>query len=106
MGAFVSRRAGEGEKYAFFKENAADRALTKKRVKEVLSTRRFDAVHMSLGAVTLEDKQMADAFRELFFVAGKQGSLRTFDPNLRSNMIKGGSASYRKKVEGLIRSVD
>jgi len=104
--AFVSRKPGQGEKYAFFKENAADRALDRKRVKEVMATNRFDAVHMSLGAVTLEDQQMASAFQELFRTAGKHGSLRTFDPNLRSNMIKGTAGSYRKKVESLLRSID
>lgn len=104
--AFVSRKPGQGEKYAFFKENAADRALTKGKVQTCLSKNRFDAVHMSLGAVTLEDRQMAEAFGELFRIAGTQGSLRSFDPNLRSNMIKGGAKAYSKKVEGLLRSVD
>jgi fructokinase len=104
--AFVSRKPGQGEKYAFFKENAADRALTKDQVKSVLSANKFDAVHMSLGAVTLEDEQMAAAFMELFRTTGQHGSLRTFDPNLRSNMIKGGANAYREKVEGLLRHVD
>eukprot|EP00929_Paragymnodinium_shiwhaense_P019781 TRINITY_DN13377_c0_g1_i2.p1 TRINITY_DN13377_c0_g1~~TRINITY_DN13377_c0_g1_i2.p1 ORF type:complete len:412 (-),score=121.17 TRINITY_DN13377_c0_g1_i2:136-1371(-) len=104
--AFVSRVPGQGEKYAFFKENAADRALKKAYVSKVLKTNRFDAVHMSLGAVTLEDKGMAAAFEELFRTAGKQGSLRTFDPNLRSNMVKGGAPAYKKLFEGFLRHVD
>eukprot|EP00931_Biecheleriopsis_adriatica_P007439 TRINITY_DN108718_c0_g1_i1.p1 TRINITY_DN108718_c0_g1~~TRINITY_DN108718_c0_g1_i1.p1 ORF type:complete len:442 (+),score=120.94 TRINITY_DN108718_c0_g1_i1:81-1406(+) len=104
--AFVSRKPGEGERYAFFKENAADRQLTSKRVKEVLAKNRFDMVNMSLGAVTLEDKTMAAAFTELFRGAGKHGTLRTFDPNLRSNMIKGTANSYRKLIESFIRHCD
>merc|ERR1712187_854684 len=83
--AFVSRNGGMGEKYAFFKENAADRALTRSKVKQVLRESRFDGVIMSLGAITMEDKGMADAFLELFRTAGKQGALRAFDPNLRTN---------------------
>lgn len=104
--AFVSRKPGQGEKYAFFKENAADRALSRGRVRDVLQNHRFEAVHMSLGAVTLEDGEMAAAFHELYKGAGKQGALRTFDPNLRSNMIKGGAREYRRKVERLLRLVD
>lgn len=104
--AFVSRKPGQGEKYAFFKENAADRALTRKKVKDAFAANRFDAVHMSLGAVTLEDKQMADAFAEFFRAAGKHGSLRTFDPNLRSNMIKGSASSYKARIERLLKSID
>merc|ERR1719428_520761 len=46
---FVSRKPGQGEKYAFFSENAADKALTEKKVMDDLSSNRFDAVHMSLG---------------------------------------------------------
>eukprot|EP00931_Biecheleriopsis_adriatica_P030911 TRINITY_DN18163_c0_g1_i3.p1 TRINITY_DN18163_c0_g1~~TRINITY_DN18163_c0_g1_i3.p1 ORF type:complete len:315 (-),score=62.21 TRINITY_DN18163_c0_g1_i3:349-1272(-) len=89
--AFVSREPGQGEKYAFFK---------------VLKTRRFDAVHVSLGAITLEDAQMKAAFDELLRIAGEQGALRTFDPNLRSNMISKGADSYRKLIEGFLRNVD
>merc|ERR1719512_629969 len=63
--AFVSRVPGQGEKYAFFKENAADRGLTKDDVQSALATNRFDAVQVSLGAVTLEDEQMREAFMEL-----------------------------------------
>lgn len=104
--AFVSREPGQGEKYAFFKENAADRALTKEAVESALAARRFDAVHMSLGAVTLEDQQMREAFQTLFRLAGERGSLRTFDPNLRTNMITGDAASYRAAVEEFLSRVD
>lgn len=104
--AFVSRVPGQGEKYAFFKENAADRGLTTEAVQRALAAKRFDAVHMSLGAVTLEDKQMQEAFEELFKLAGQQKSLRTFDPNLRTNMIAGGAEAYRGLIERFLAQVD
>lgn len=104
--AFVSREPGKGEKYAFFKENSADRALDKARVQQVFESHRFDAVHVSLGAVTLEDVQMKEAFEELLCTSGKQGALRTFDPNLRSNMIKSGAESYRGLIEIFLQEVD
>jgi len=104
--AFVSREPGKGEKYAFFKENAADRALDKAWVRQVLDSHRFDAVHVSLGAVTLEDVQMKEAFEELLCTSGQHGALRTFDPNLRSNMIKSGAESYRSLMESFLQEVD
>merc|ERR1712157_222819 len=103
--AFVSR-TDKGEQYAFFKENAADRALDKARVQQVLAANRFDAVHVSLGAVTLEDVTMKEAFEELLCTSGKHGSLRTFDPNLRGNMIKGGAESYRGLMESFLQEID
>jgi len=104
--AFVSRSAGEGEKYAFFKENAADRQLTKAYVEKSLRNKRFRGVHMSLGAVTLEYGPCAEAFETLFRLGGKMGALRSFDPNLRPNMIKESSTKYSKKIEKLLRVVD
>eukprot|EP00419_Tripos_fusus_P008295 CAMPEP_0172671886 /NCGR_PEP_ID=MMETSP1074-20121228/11200_1 /TAXON_ID=2916 /ORGANISM="Ceratium fusus, Strain PA161109" /LENGTH=361 /DNA_ID=CAMNT_0013488999 /DNA_START=67 /DNA_END=1149 /DNA_ORIENTATION=+ len=104
--AFVSREPGKGEKYAFFKENSADRALDKACVRQALESHRFDAVHVSLGAVTLEDAQMKEAFEELLRTSGQQGALRTFDPNLRSNMIRSGAASYRDLIENFLQEVD
>lgn len=103
--AFVSRDAG-GEKYAFFKENAADRSLTKAQVAKAMNKKKFRAVHMSLGAVTLEHPKMAEAFQTFFTIAGKQGALRSFDPNIRANMIKESSTQYSKRIEKLLRSVD
>jgi fructokinase len=104
--AFVCRKPGEGEKYAFFKENAADRSLTKKHVYTALRGKRFRCIHMSLGAVTLEHAPSAEAFTALFKVGGKQGALRSFDPNLRANMISKGGKAYATKIETLLRRVD
>jgi len=105
--AFVVRAAGEGEKYAFFKENAADRALSIGDVRRACTGKRFKAVHMSLGAVTLEEEKMAKAFRQLYIRAGKDmGALRTFDPNLRPNMVASTPEKYRAKVEKLLKVVD
>lgn len=106
MLAFVKSTPGQGEKYAFFKENAAPCALTKQRVEEVFRTHRFDAVHMSLGAVTLEDSHMREVFEALFDESGRQGALRTFDPNLRGNMVKGGAAAYQVLFEAFLSRVD
>jgi len=104
--AFVCREPGEGEKYAFFKENAADRQLTKAMVVKAMLGRRFRAVHMSLGAVTLEDGSMLEAFETLFKMGKKQGALRSFDPNLRPNMITCSAKAYSEKMEKFLRNVD
>lgn len=104
--AFVSRSQGEGEKYAFFKENAADRSLTKSLVAKAVAGCRFRGMHVSLGAVTLEHGPSADAFAALFRAGGKQGALRSFDPNLRPNMIKGGAESYSRRIERFLTLVD
>mmetsp|Transcript_28038 Transcript_28038/g.70381 ORF Transcript_28038/g.70381 Transcript_28038/m.70381 type:complete len:234 (-) Transcript_28038:294-995(-) len=68
--------------------------------------RSFGAVHMSLGAVTFEDQQMADAFAELFGAAQKRGAFTSFDPNIRGPMIAGGAEAYRAKVEEFMGLVD
>jgi fructokinase len=104
--AFVSREEGKGEQYAFFKENAADRSIKKGIIAKAMYQKRFRAVHMSLGAVTLEDQQCAEAFQTFFSIAAKQGALRCFDPNIRANMIKKSGAEYSKMIEKLLRSVD
>uniref|UniRef100_A0A7R9ZY94 Carbohydrate kinase PfkB domain-containing protein n=1 Tax=Pyrodinium bahamense TaxID=73915 RepID=A0A7R9ZY94_9DINO len=104
--AFVSRSKGEGEKYAFFKENSADRSLDKRFVTKALSSRRFLGVHMSLGAVTLEHGPCAQSFRKLFQLAGTQRALRSFDPNIRSNIIKEAPAKYSERIEAFLRMVD
>lgn len=71
-----------------------------------MATHVFDAVHMSLGAITLEDAQMREAFTALFARAGQQGSVRSFDPNLRTNMISGGAESYRALFEAFLAHID
>lgn len=103
--AFVSREAG-GEKYAFFKENAADRSVTKAHVARAMKQKKYKAVHMSLGAVTLEHQKMAEAFQLFYTLAGKQNALRCFDPNIRANMITEKPSAYSKRVETILRSVD
>jgi len=39
-------------------------------------------------------------------MAAKQGALRSFDPNIRANMISAGGKVYSKQIEKLLRSVD
>eukprot|EP00971_Amphidinium_carterae_P272474 5408192-Amphidinium_carterae.1 len=104
--AFVVRSATEGEQYAFFKENAADRALKTGDVQRACAGKRFKAVHMSLGAVTLEHDGMQKAFQVFFKRAAAMKALRCFDPNLRPNMITGAAEKYSGKIEKLLRSVD
>jgi len=104
--AFVSNTPGADVKYAFFKENAADRSLTREASASATEGRSFGAVHMSLGAVTLEDQQMAEAFAELFSAAQRRGAFTSFDPNIRGPMIAGGAEAYRAKVEEFMGLVD
>jgi len=105
--AFVSQARGAADvRYAFFKENAADRALTADRVMKALSGRSFGAAHVSLGAVTLEDESMAEAFEAFFRAAKAGGAFTSFDPNIRQPMIVGGSEAYRGRVERLTQAVD
>lgn len=104
--AFVSKAPGQDVKYAFFKENAADRSLTSKDSKNAMEGRSIGALHMSLGAVTFEDAQMTEAFYELYGLAQSKGTFTSFDPNLRPSMIDGGAEKYRKKVEDFLGLVD
>lgn len=104
--AFVSRTAGADVKYAFFKENAADRSLTREDSVAAMEGRSFGAVHMSLGAVTFEDQQMLETFAELFCGAQRKGAFTSFDPNIREPMIAGGAEAYRDKVEEFMGIVD
>lgn len=103
--AFVSKGAN-GEKYAFFKENSADRSVTKNHVAVGMSSGKFRAVHVSLGAVTLEDEKMVETFNEFYRLAREQGSLRSFDPNIRDTMITEKPAVYAKRIESMLASVD
>jgi len=102
--AFVSRTPGADVKYAFFKENAADRSLQESRIAQIMQGHNFGALHVSLGAVTLEDLPMAAAFSEAFSVAKKGGAFTSFDSNIREPMIAGGVEEYRARVEKFTRS--
>lgn len=104
--AFVSTAPGADIKYAFFKENSADRCLTAKDAAALCEGRSFGAVHVSLGAVTLEDAQMREAFYAAFAEARASGALTSFDPNVRASMIGGPPADYRRMVEEFIGAVD
>lgn len=104
--AFVSCEPGGDPRYAFFKEGAADRSITARSVAASLRDRRFSVVHMSLGAITLEDRDVAEAFEEAFRIARASGGFASFDPNLRPPMIKGGPHAYRALLEAFLRSVD
>ncbi|CAE7796267.1 unnamed protein product [Symbiodinium sp. CCMP2592] len=90
--AFVSKPPGADVRYAFFKDNAADRTLTARTVGNALAARSFGAVHVSMGAITLEDASMEQAFREAFKRVHAAGGFTAFDPNLRGPMIKGSAA--------------
>jgi len=105
--AFVGKAAaGADVKYAFFKENSADRCLTRDHAAQVSQAHTFGAVHLSLGAVTLEDAQMAEAFSTLFRQSRSMGAFTCFDPNIRANMIETGHEAYCKTLEGFIALAD
>lgn len=104
--AFVSKPPGADVRYAFFKDNAADRTLTARTVGNALAAKSFAAVHVSMGAITLEDTSMEQAFQEAFNRVHAAGGFTAFDPNLRGPMIKGSSADYAGKVEAFARHCD
>lgn len=104
--AFVRRSANGDAKYAFFKENAADRSLTARGVASALQSLRFGAVHVSLGAVTLEDRAMTEAFAAAFTSIRASGGFTSFDPNVREPMISSGAETYRGQIEAFASSVD
>ncbi|CAK9068048.1 unnamed protein product, partial [Durusdinium trenchii] len=113
--AFVSKPPGSDVRYAFFKDNAADRMLTARSVGELLGAKSFGGLHMSLGAVTLEDSTMREAFEEAFRRAHKAGGpmsaqtrtgFTSFDPNLRGPMVKSSPSAYAKRVEDFIGHCD
>lgn len=104
--AFVSPTPGADVKYAFFKENAADRSLQASKIDEIMRGRSFGALHVSLGAVTLEDLPMAEAFAKSFRQARDHGGFTSFDCNIREPMISGGTQEYRDRVERFTCSAD
>ncbi|CAE8689930.1 unnamed protein product, partial [Polarella glacialis] len=104
--AFVSKPPGADVRYAFFKENSADRSLTARSVAEGLKGRSFGAVHVSMGAITLEDVAMQEAFLEAFRLTKESGGFTSFDPNIRAPMITLSPCCYAKKVEEFARSTD
>ncbi|CAJ1361095.1 unnamed protein product, partial [Effrenium voratum] len=104
--AFVSKPPGSDVRYAFFKENAADRTLTARTVAELMGKKTFGAVHVSMGAVTLQDENMVQAFQEAYQRAHKAGGFTSFDPNLRGPMIKGSPAAYAERVEAFVQHAD
>eukprot|EP00405_Crypthecodinium_cohnii_P017909 CAMPEP_0206463384 /NCGR_PEP_ID=MMETSP0324_2-20121206/26567_1 /ASSEMBLY_ACC=CAM_ASM_000836 /TAXON_ID=2866 /ORGANISM="Crypthecodinium cohnii, Strain Seligo" /LENGTH=370 /DNA_ID=CAMNT_0053935771 /DNA_START=77 /DNA_END=1189 /DNA_ORIENTATION=+ len=104
--AFVSKTPGQDVQYAFFKENTADRAINSDHATATLEGCSFGAVHMSLGAITLQDEHMKKTFTSLFETAHAKGSFTSFDPNIRDTMIEGSPAEYAKSVEDFIKLVD
>lgn len=104
--AFVSKPPGSDVRYAFFKENAADRSLTARGVAELFQGRSFSAVHVSLGAITLEDSAVAEAFEEGFRRAHSAGGFTSFDPNLRGPMIKSSPSAYASRIEAFAQHAD
>jgi len=104
--AIVSQTAGADVKYAFFKENSADRCITPEDARKAVDHKNFGAVHVSLGAITLEDEAMKTVFETLFARAQELGAFTSFDANLRPLMIKHGSKAYAEKIEELLHHVD
>jgi fructokinase len=80
--AFVKMEPGLDPQYAFFYRQAADRSLTANSLPALPHD--VAAVHLSLGAITLE-APVASAFRCL--LERSQVTFRSFDPNIRERMI-------------------
>lgn len=99
--AFVDL-AGEEPQYAFFTENSADRGITP----HALSTAPtgVECLHLGLGAYTLETEPFAQAYTALF-KAAKGRAVRSFDPNIRANMIAD-RASYVARIEHWLAETD
>ena len=92
--AFVNLEQEEPQ-YAFFFNQAADRSLTVATLPRLPAN--TDALHLSMGAVTLATQPVASAFAALF--EQNKGKLFTsFDPNIRDKMIDD-AATYNKLMK-------
>ncbi len=100
--AFVDL-AGEEPQYAFFTENSADRGLTAADVNDLLPSG-VECLHLGMGAYTLETQPFAHAYAALFSSA-KGRAVRSFDPNIRANMI-GDRTAYATRIERWLSEVD
>jgi fructokinase len=89
--AFVKIEKGCDPQYAFFFNQAADRSLTPATLPSLPSD--TAALHLSMGAVTVETQPVASAFESLF--TQNKGIFASFDPNIRDKMIPNATA-YRK----------
>ena len=90
--AFVKLEKGADPQYAFFFNQAADRSLTADTLPSLPAD--TSALHLSLGAITLEVEPVSSAFYRLF--SEKRASIfSSFDPNIRGKMIPDGAA-YRQ----------
>eukprot|EP00435_Cladocopium_sp_Y103_P024266 s2598_g5.t4 len=104
--AFVSKPPGSDVRYAFFKENAADRSLSARGVAELLSGKSFGALHVSLGAITLEDSVLAEAFEQAYKNTHSTKGFTSFDPNLRGPMVKSSPSLYAGRIEAFAQHAD
>lgn len=104
--AFVSKPPGSDVRYAFFKENAADRSLSARGVAELLSGKSFGALHVSLGAITLEDSVLAEAFEQAYKNTHSTKGFTSFDPNLRGPMVKSSPSVYASRIEAFAQHAD
>jgi fructokinase len=99
--AFVDL-AGEEPQYAFFTREAADRTIEPADVANLPGS--VSCLHLGLGADTLETQPFAGTYLGLF-ERMKGLALRSFDPNIRANMISD-RAHYAGLVEQALSRFD
>jgi fructokinase len=99
--AFVDL-AGEEPQYAFFTENSAERSISPHDLTAVPEG--VDCLHLGLGAYTLETEPFATAFTTLF-QAARGKAVRSFDPNIRANMIAD-RVAYAGRIEAWLAETD
>lgn len=91
--AFVQKSDTGDARYAFYAENAADRALTPDRV-PVLAD---EVQALQFGSISLIPEPVGSTVLDL--VAGERGRIVTsFDPNIRESLITDETA-YRGRIE-------
>jgi len=95
--AFVSTAGGEPQ-YAFFTKEAADRSLTKEELPALEHTA-VQAMHLSLGAITVMDKPIATNLKIALIKEKERGMFTSFDPNLRPSMIPDAKAYLEELLE-------
>ena len=96
--AFVSFATGEPQ-YAFFFNDAADRSLTPATLPPLPHD--AAAVHLSMGAITLEVEPVSSAFGALLDERCAE-LFTSFDPNIRDKMIPDASR-YRSLLLDKVR---
>lgn len=94
--AFISLSEKKIPEYDFYRNNTADKNITKKELEKI----NIDDIEMfHVGSLALIDGNTAKNLSEFFLQIEKKGKITSLDPNVRSNLIKNHDEYKRRLFE-------